>query len=305
MGGSGDGWGNRRFPRSVPLDDLLSASGDRTEDKFNQTEVESNLREKLKDINDHSYDAIDKHRQEIQKKLDNEYEDVEIIRYGGSHSRHTDVSHLSDIDILAPLGASDKLPESSNEAITQLAATLRERFPRSKVDPGKMAVTVTFSDGIEVQVLPAYRHGDGYKIPDPSSSGWVTTYPTRFARQLTDVNQRLSGQVVPTIKLAKKICASQAVDVNSYHLENIAVASFNHYTGERTLSRMLQHLFNQAKKLCLTPIPDPCGQSQDVAGNISAGERQQIAKGMNRIEGKISRALASASTSAWDDLFGE
>jgi hypothetical protein len=101
------------------------------------------------------------------------------------------------------------------------------------------------------------------------------------------------------------MCASQGIDVGSYHLENMAVAAFNHYTGDRSLPKMLHHLFNQAKSLCLTPIADPSGQSPDVSGNLSAGERQQLARGLSRVEGSISRAMNSSSTEAWNNLFGE
>lgn len=264
MGGSGGGGGGSGRPIYNNPKDLFSYSAGQTDEKFDKTQVEELLREKLKELNDHDYEAINTHRQEIENKLKSEYEEFETLLYGGSHSRYTDLSKLSDIDILAVLGDSINAPASSNEAISQLASALRQRFPQSEIETGQMAVTIKFSDGIEVQVLPAYRQGDGFHIPNAENSGWVKTCPSIVANRLTDLNKRLSGQVVPVIKLAKAICNAQGVAVKSYHLENMALQAFEAYSGQTDLPQMLEHLFSQAKSLCHRPMSDPCGQSSDI-----------------------------------------
>src|SRR5690606_36829855 len=170
-------------------------------------------------------------------------------------------------------------------------------------EAGRMAVTIRFSDGIEVQVLPAFRSGDVFHIPNPENTRWVTTCPTRVSSQLTEVNQRLSGKVVPVIKLAKAICYANDIDVKSYHLENMALQAFSSYTGQQTLSPMLKHLFNQAKSLVLQPMSDPCGQSADITSGLSSNDRARLARKFRDVENDIGMAMSTTSLVPWNDLF--
>ena len=169
---------------------------------------------------------------------------------------------------------------------------------------GLVAVTATdVSDGVEVQVLPAFRYGDGYRVPDPQGTGWIQTFPKRFAHQLTRVNQRLSGNVVPVIKLAKEMCAAKGVDVKSYHLENMALRAFQHYTGPTTLPAMLRHYFQQARNLCQQPIRDLSGQSTYVDEGLAIISRQALAQRFGAVERDVESAMASTSLDPWQGLF--
>ncbi|MBK8024158.1 MAG: hypothetical protein IPK19_22675 [Chloroflexi bacterium] len=182
---------------------------------------------------------------------------------------------------------------------------LRDRYLTSRIETGRMAVTVHFSDGIEIQVLPAFRVGsDRFKIPDPNSTGWVETCPTAFAKKLTDANRQHNNLVVPIIKVAKHLCDKHNVPVSSYHLENTIVESLSHYSGRVNQHEMLQHVVNQAKSQVLNRIPDPCGQSSDVAGDISAGERATLASRFRILEQKIVSANSSSSSDEWETLLG-
>lgn len=282
----------------------IHPSTDETDDKYASTQVNDLLWDKLKDINAHDYDAIDSHKKEIFDKLATEYEEVEDVHFGGSHSRSTDVTGLSDVDILVTLG-DFKNEESSSQMIRQFARSLKDRFPGTEIELGRMAVTLKFSDGIEVQVLPAFRYRDGYRIPDPRSQGWIKTFPKRFARQMTEVNSKNSKLVVPTVKLARDICRAKNINVESYHLENMAVNAFNQYTGKKTLPRMLEHLFGKSKSMCLSPIRDPSGQSKYVDEGLSSSARHQLARDFRSVEREIQSAMRSRSLTSWGDLFND
>ena len=287
-----------------PQPELIPQSQEETDDKYQSTQVNKLLRDILKVINEHDYDAISRHREGIQEKLQEMYEDSEIIRYGGSHSRHTDISKVSDIDILTSLGDASNLPASSNAAIQQLARVLKQRFPRTEIDTGQMSVTLTFSDGIEVQVLPAYRYGQaGYKIPDPNGTGWITTHPKRFSRQLTAANENNSRQLIPVIKLAKAICNAKNVGLKSYHLENIALKAFERYSGNKTHPHMLRHFFSEAKRLVASTMPDPSGQSTDLSSYLSPNERKKVTMNLKSVEAEIVGAMKGNSLNRWENLF--
>ena len=298
MGGRGSGYG----PFGGYLkQSIVEPSTDKTDEKFLSTEVSDVLQEKLKQINAHDYDAIDRHKRTIEDKLKNEF-GVEDLRFGGSHSTHTDVKGLSDIDMLADLGDFES-GKSSDQVIEDFANAIRERLPDTKVSSGVMAVTVEFADGVTVQILPAFRYREGYQIPDPDGKGWISTYPKRFAQELTSVNQKQSQQVVPAIKLIKSICDANNIALSSYHVSNLALKAFKGYTGPKTCQKMLQHFFNQAKTLCLQRTPDPSGQTEYVDGDLSKTDRIRIAKAFAQMEAKVNEAMESTSLSKWKDIF--
>ena len=301
MGGSGYGVLKINSSKdSSPLE-IIEPSPDQTDEKFASTEVADFLQEELKKINAHDYEAINRHKDTITDKLKSEFE-VENVRFGGSHSTHTDVKNLSDIDLLADLG-DFTTEKSSNQVIEDFASALRERLPNTTISSGVMAVTVEFSRGLKVQVLPAFRYRDGYRISDPNGKGWILTYPNRFANELTSVNQELSGQVVPTIKLIKSICDANNIDVSSYHASNLALNAFKHYTGPKTSQKMLQHFFNKAKSLCVKPTPDPSGQTKYIDSDLSNNKRERMVRDFAEIENKIKDATESSSLDKWKDLF--
>ena len=98
MGGIG-----RRYPGGSSGQYIVEPLPNNTDEKFAATQVADFLQETLKEINNHDYEAIDRHKRTIEDKLKNEF-DVEDVRFGGSHSTNTDVKGLSDIDMLADLG---------------------------------------------------------------------------------------------------------------------------------------------------------------------------------------------------------
>ena len=295
------GGSRSRFRPDNTQHHIIEVVSNKTDEKFASTEVADFLQEELKKINAHDYEAINRHKQTIEDKLKSDC-DVEDIRFGGSHSTHTDVKGLSDIDMLADLG-DFKGSQPSDQAIKDFTNAIKERLPNTKIYSGVMAVTVEFSDGLQVQILPAFRHRDGYRIPDPNGKGWIRTFPKRFASELTSVNQKQSRQVVPTIKLIKSICDANNVGVSSYHVSNMALNAFKHYAGPKTQQKMLQHFFNKAKSLCSRPTVDPSGQTQYIDGDLSSSKRKRMAGDFAQIENKIKKAMESLSLDAWKDLF--
>ncbi|MBK8024157.1 MAG: hypothetical protein IPK19_22670 [Chloroflexi bacterium] len=99
------------------IDELVEKAEAESQEKATGTAIERVIDDKLRDINDHDYEAIDRHRTQIENKLRETYEGVESVQFGGSHSRHTDVSGLSDVDILVSMGQASDAPVSSKQAI--------------------------------------------------------------------------------------------------------------------------------------------------------------------------------------------
>ena len=172
------------------------------------------------------------------------------------------------------------------EAIQVMAERIRQRLPQTSVTPGDMAVTIQYSDGIEIQVLPAIRTKSGVRVADPDTNRWSNVVrPERFARKLTSVNQANRGEVIPTVKLVKGMTAhrirSDRDKISSYHLESLAIEAFRNYQGPYDLRSMVRHYVSYSSKAVRQPITDPTGQSRHVdeyMGPADSKQRQRASK---------------------------
>src|SRR6266699_2641382 len=259
MGGSGGYGFERTRDRAWQPPDLESSLG-QTRQQAAEAEVAAAFADALAEINQTDTEALNRHKDEILKALKSDFEEAYDLQGGGSYTRHTYVNGLSDIDVLFDLGpfSTSKIPnkEDPSAVLADMEKRLQQRFPNTKITSGKMAVTIQFSDGLELQVLPAFRYHSGYRIPVPQGSGWTTTRPQVFAKLLRERNAEVGGKLLPCIKLAKQICDNKRLEVKSYHLENMALKAFEHCTGSRSEEEMLRHLFNQAKVLVATRMKD-------------------------------------------------
>ncbi len=302
MGGGGGGGG---YIRSEPEKLLrkIRQSDERTKDKEYEAEVEHHLNSLLKDYNDRNTEAIKRHLEEIRKALEKDLEGTLDLLYGGSVAKHTYVEGLSDVDSLAVLDSCELANGSPQAAKEYFAQRLRERFPKTEIDVGKLAVTVRFSD-VEVQLLPAVSCKSNVQIPDASGKKWSEINPEGFRKALTQTNQANGNKVVPVIKLAKAIINNlpEKQRISGYHAESLAVEAFKNYKGEQRLKPMLQHYFRTAANLVRQPIRDRTGQSvhvDDYLGAPNSLGRRIVSDAMGRISRRMSNADNAGSVDEW------
>lgn len=300
MGGSG-GYGRSRDWQPADLESSL----ERTRQRAAEAEVAAAFADALAEINQTDTEALNRHKDEILSALQTAFEEAYDLRGGGSYTRHTYVNSLSDIDILFVLGqfSESKIPNKDDPkaVLADMRKRLRQRFPNTKITSGRMAITIKFTDGLELQVLPAFRYRSGYRIPDPQGSGWTTTRPQVFAKLLQQRNSEVGEKLLRCIKLAKRICANRDIEVKSYHLENMAVKAFEHYAGARSDEDMLRHLFNQAKVQAASRMKDITGQEEYVDRYLtSKTQRTTLAQQLAATEREIAKAEGNGQ--AWRNL---
>ena len=189
--------------------------------------------------------------------------------------------------------------------------TVQERLPQNPVSAGNLAVTVGYSDGTEIQILPAIRtNTGGVRIAELGSTRWSNVvHPERFAEKLSEVNQARGGRVVPTIKLAKAMadCFVRRPNgkISGYHMESLAIDAFRNYGGPLDPKSMLNHLLTHSMTAVTRPIADSAGQSRYVDEYLEpAGSRGR--QGASTHFGQMRGKVSSCSTRAeFDDLFCE
>jgi hypothetical protein len=305
MGGGGGGY-------SVgpgDLDAIKREVEERTERSMAEAEVNDLLARELTRINFRDAEETSRHLDAIAEALGNEI-DVQRLNFGGSIAKHTYVDGLSDIDSLIFLRGDDLAKLGPAELRARLEDALQARLPKGDVKEiraGNLAVTVTYTDGSEAQLVPAREARDGTtEISSADGIRWKAIEPRKFAEALTRVNKAQAGGVVPTIKLAKGIIASlpEAAHLSGYHVEALAVAAFTGYTGPRNPRHLLSHFFAAAAEGVKRPIADSTGQSRHIDESLGAADSS--ARRAAAIElGRVSARMQSATSVAeWQDLLG-
>ena len=173
---------------------------------------------------------------------------------------------ISDVDVLLIVNESSLVNQPPSEVIAYVRDTMGRQLRQNSVSAGDLAVTVGYSDGTEIQILPAIRTNSGVRIAEPGSTSWSrVAHPERFAEQLRDVNQARDGRVVPTIKLAKAIAdcfiRRPSRKIIGYHMESLAIEAFSDYGGPLDPKAMLIHLLGHSIEAVMSPITDSTGQS--------------------------------------------
>ena len=292
MGGSGGHYGTRPMPT------------------LTDEQINGYLRDLLRDYNSRDTEGINRHIRVLRDALEQTNYDVLPTRFGGSLSRHTYVDGLSDVDVLARINDSTFSGQTPRDVIQRMAQLIQQRLPNTDVRYGDLAVTVKYSDGIEIQVLPAVRTKSGYRIANPARNEWSgVIHPERFAQKLTQVNQARNGQVIPAIKLTKALAhhfiRSDADKISGYHIESLAIEAFRNYQGLTDLKSMVHRMTDYSSTAVQQPIKDSSGQSRNVDDYMGAQDsnaRQRAAANFRKMRDSFDRCASKADL---DNLFGD
>jgi hypothetical protein len=308
MGGSGTGF----FYGDYQPEDLIKKIRE-SENKLADTAFENQISELLGNIltnvNNRDVDTLSTHLTTIKGALESEISGTLDLRYGGSVSKHTYVDGLSDVDSLVILDNSDLSGKSPDEVKDYFYWKLKKRLPQTVIEKGRLAITVKFQN-FEIQLLPALRVGDSYKIPSYSSQNtWALTNPKKFVLSLKKINGITNGKTVPVIKLAKSIIAQlpEKRRITGYHVEALAIDAFATYKGPLKTKDMLKYLFKHSSEKVLSPMKDKSGHTvhlDDYLGQSGSLERKIVSDSLSQISRKMQNADGSRNKQLWVDILG-
>ena len=306
MGGSGGGSSYRDWDSSQ-LADAVRKDSEKSTAEF-EAALAGYFSELLAAFNDRDVELVNKRLDQIKNLLQAELETSFDQIFGGSVAKHTYVDGLSDIDSILVINGSELQKQKPETVLDKIVAILREGLGKeAKVDHGKMAVTVSYSDAMTIQLLPAIRTTSGLKIPSSRSENWSEIEPDGFRRALIERNSECGSKLVPTIKLAKAIIATlpEKYQLTGYHVESLAVAAFQGYAGKKTTTDMLPYFFERAKDLVRIPIRDQSGQSTHVdeyLGGDDSSLRMEVSHVLGGITKRMRNASAAQSKAQWSAL---
>jgi hypothetical protein len=236
MGGSGGGssyrdWDSNQLSRAV-RENSAKASAD-----FDVTVAEY-LNELLGYFNGRDVELVQERLDSATDALVEELEEEIDHLFGGSVAKHTYVDGFSDIDSLLVLDAEKFADQFPAAILKQMAATLQKSLEdEATVETGRMAITLTYPDGMKIQLLPALRLEGGLHVPSFVHDGWAQINPEAFQAALVRRNGECGGRLVPTIKLAKAVIAAfpEKYQLSGYHTESLAIAAFRNYQSNASL----------------------------------------------------------------------
>jgi predicted nucleotidyltransferase len=226
--------------------------------------------------------------------------EIEAIRLGGSVAKSTSVEGISDLDALVVLTQEEATSASPREFRELFYNMLNDRLRRSeieKIKQGVLAVTITYKDGMEIQLLPAFKNGKGLMIDSGDGDNWLSINPKMFMKKLTAANKKMGGALIPSIKLMKSIMSGlpKAKQMSGYHIEALAIeASASFKKGQSKVPReVLLHLISYASSNVLKPIPDITGQSRLVdsyLGRQGSIERRNVSQALSGVYRRLDAA---------------
>ncbi len=308
MGGSGGGsytdWTGDSLAREVREDNEKKAAD------F-EVQLAGYLSELLANYNSRDVDLVRSRIYKCKEALEDTLESSLDQIFGGSVAKHTYVDGLSDIDSLLIIDGSKFENLQPSTILNRMDAILAEKLGDSvEVGHGRLAVTVTYPDGMSIQLLPAIRSQNGIRIPDSQSAGWSDIDPDGFRQALTKRNDECGGKLIPVIKLAKAVIAGmpEQYRLSGYHVESLAIAAFRGFDGPKIPATMLPYFFERAKGLVLSPIRDRTGQSVHVdeyLGEENGALRQYVGRLMGNIAKRMTNASAAQSPAQWRAIFAE
>lgn len=306
---SGGGGGSWIRPHDIARE--VRAAEQQVQSEGFQTDLAGLLGQLLGRFNDRDTKLVRRRLDEILAALEGVLDEPLEQIFGGSVAKRTYVDGLSDIDCLLVVNGTDLEKAGPRAARSIVERILSDKLQgQAEVSSGRLAVTVDYGDGMEIQLLPAVRSGDGLKIQSSRDAGrWSAIDPQKFQAALTKYNAQCDGKLVPTIKLAKAIIGQlpDGQQLSGYHVESLAIDAFKGYTGAKTVAAMLPFFFDRARERVLRPMTDSTGQSVHVdehMGPAQSAERQNASHILGRIAKRMVNATAATSLPQWKDLFG-
>jgi len=311
MGGSGGG-GSFFYGKPDPqkLIESVRSAEQRADAQEFTSQVCATLADALAQFNNRDVEGTQRILEKVKQELSDEFDDTVGLVFGGSVAKHTYVDGLSDVDALVILKETMIEGDSPSKLVGLFAEKLRARFGRGeeKVQEGNLAVTLNI-DGKSIQLLPAIRSGDAFKIASPDGRTWATINPRKFAEKLASANQALDGKLVPVIKLVKSINSGlpEQRQLTGYHIESLAINVFRGYEGARNTKDMLRYFFDKAPEYCKRLIRDSTGQSVHVdeyLGEENSVQRLVLADALGRIGRRLANADGARSLDEWQSVVG-
>lgn len=218
----------------------------------------------------------------IKARLNTVFE-VSSTRITGSGARGTSIRGSSDIDLFAVFRKNNFTRGGyligSDTVLEHVRKQLLARYPSSNVGRDIMAVTARFSDGHQVDVVPAlfdsFSQGQPvYLIPD-GAGGWMKTSPGLHDKYIDRANVLSGGKLRYVAQMMKywRECRNPRISISSFHLEML-LAQEHTCRGVKSYAECMRDAFRLLAARSCRDLQDPLGISGYVPAARTENQRQ-------------------------------
>jgi Second Messenger Oligonucleotide or Dinucleotide Synthetase domain len=131
--------------------------------------------------------------------------------YVGSYGRNTAISPFSDLDMVFELPSSlytqyDSYSGNGQSALLQAVRTsLQKTYPSTKIKGDGQVVLISFTDGIDFEVVPVFRRSDdSYTFANSNDGGsWKTTNPRPEIEAIKTRNTSCNGNLIRLARMLR------------------------------------------------------------------------------------------------------
>lgn len=177
----------------------------------------------------------------ITKRINQDFwnTDSDVIHslYVGSYGRGTCI-YTSDIDIIVELPWSEysKYDDYSGNGQSYLLQvvklSLRSTYSRSDISADGQVIDICFSDGVQFEVVPAFKYSDGsgYCYPDTNNGGsWKTMNPKLEIDSFNSLNKKTNNNLKRLCRMIRAWNSTNTVLMPGILIDTIAFRFLNDY----------------------------------------------------------------------------
>lgn len=161
--------------------------------------------------------------------------EILFSRYVGSYGRNTSIKNESDIDMIFVLPAHlkdtySKYTYNGQSSLLQAVSnSIKKTYSSSSVGADGQVVSITFADGINFEVVPAFANEDkSYTFPDSNNGGsWKKTDPHPEINKINDEDPKLNYNLKRLCKMARAWKANCNVPMGGLLIDTLAYNFLN------------------------------------------------------------------------------
>jgi hypothetical protein len=227
----------------------------------------------------------------------------------GSFYKRTAIRDVSDLDFFVVLRRDDVRWGGSYMSSTTVLDNVRDaivdRFPSSDIGRDGSAVTVMFTSGVPIDVVPAVFQrplANGYPlyvIPD-GDGGWLETSPDAQRNHFAVRSARSGGKLRRSVQLVKAWAQYRDVPLalSSFYVESV-LANAKLAEGIRSYSQIFADSFALLASRGGSAMRDPLGISGLLAPTRTDRQRQQLERSLD-----FAASVSQIASAAEEEGFG-
>lgn len=150
--------------------------------------------------------------------------------YVGSYGRNTATCSTSDFDILFQLPYETYVKFNSYSSngqsalLQEVKLKIEKTYPRTRLKADGQIITISFEDGLEFELLPAFINKDGsYTYPNSNNGGsWKITDPKSEQNAISEMNAKCNKNLIQLCRITRAWKKKHSVPISGMLIDTLA-----------------------------------------------------------------------------------